>query len=119
MNAQNNPIPTIAEQNREAKPNGGGAAALLAAGIGSFGLAVLAILVDQVGALKNAMIFFRPTGPLSGVTTIAVLIWLAVWAILEWRWRKKTIRMGGIAAASLVLLVLALLLTFPPLADLF
>lgn len=108
-----------AEKISEAIPNGSGAAALLAAGIGSFALAVLAIAADQIAPVKNAMIFSKPTGPLSGVTTTAAFIWLVAWAVLEGRWRKKTVGTGRIAAASLVLLVLALLLTFPSLADLF
>jgi hypothetical protein len=107
------------EESREALPNGAGAAAVLAAGVGSFALAVLAILADHLASVKNAMIFFRPTGPLSGVTTVAVLVWLAAWATLNWRWRTKQIRMTPIATTAVMLLVLALLLTFPPVADLF
>lgn len=102
----------------EEMPNGSGAAALLAAGIGAFALSVLAIATDQIAWMKNPMVFYKPTGPLSGVTTSAIVIWLAVWAILEWRWRKKAVRIGRIALAAVSLLVLALLLTFPPLADL-
>jgi hypothetical protein len=119
MNATARAIPGAAEKNTEPVRNGGGAAALLAAGIGSFALAMLAIAGDQIAAVKNAMIFSRPTGPLSGVTTTAILIWLAAWAVLEWRWRKKTVAMGRVAWAAAGLLVLALLLTFPPVADLF
>lgn len=103
----------------DALPNGSGGAAVLAAGIGSFVLAVVAIAADRIAGLGKLMIFYRPTGPLSGVTTSAIVVWLAVWAVLEWRWRKKTVAMGRIGAAALVLLILGLLLTFPPLADLF
>lgn len=108
-----------AQPMEESVPNGSGAAAILAAGIGSFALAVLAIATDQIAWMKHAMMFYTPTGPLSGVTTSAVALWLVVWAVLEWRWRKKTVGMGGVSAASLVLLILSVLLTFPPLADLF
>ncbi len=99
-------------------PNGPGAAAILAAGIGCFALGVLAVVADRVVSFSRMMIFYRPTGPLSGVTTSAVLVWLFAWAVLEWRWRKKTVNSGRIAAAALVLLGLGLLLTFPPFADL-
>ncbi len=99
-------------------PNGPGAAAILAAGIGCFALGVLAVVADRVVSFGRMMIFYRPTGPLSGVTTSAVLVWLFAWAVLEWRWRKKTVNSGRIAAAALVLLGLGLLLTFPPFADL-
>jgi len=102
-----------------APPNGSGAAAVLAAGIGSLALAVVAIAGDRIAGFGKLMIFYRPTGPLSGVTTSAIVVWLMAWALLEWRWRKKSVALGKIAAAALVLLILGLLLTFPPLADLF
>jgi hypothetical protein len=104
-----------------AKPmaNGSGAAAVLSAGVGSFSLAVLAIAADQSQAVKSLMNFYHPTGPLSGVTTTSVLIWLVLWIVLEWRWRDRNLAMGRIGGIALVLLVLSLLLTFPPIADLF
>jgi hypothetical protein len=98
-------------------PNGSGAAALLSAGIGACALAILAIGADRVASLGRMMIFYKPTGPLSGVTTSAIIVWLIVWGILEWRWRKRNVRMNRVSVAAAVLLIVALLLTFPPLAD--
>lgn len=100
-------------------PNGSGAAALLSAGIGSFALAVLAIVADKSTLLKTHFIFYKPTGPLSGVTTTAILLWLTTWTILELRWQKKSVALARISAIALVLLVLSIALTFPPIADLF
>ena len=105
--------------NRSALTNGSGAAAILAAGIGSFSLALLACVGDKSAAVKNSLIFYKPTGPLSGVTTGAILIWLVSWGVLEWSWRNKTVSVGRIAAIALALLGLSLLLTFPPVVDLF
>jgi hypothetical protein len=99
-------------------PNGGGAAALLAAGIGSFMVAFFAILADKVSAVKSAMIFYKPTGPLSGVTTCAIVVWLVAWALLHRRWHRRMVALGPVTKAALVLLGLSLLLTFPPIADL-
>jgi hypothetical protein len=99
-------------------PNGSGAAAVLSAGIGSFVLAVLATAADKLPAIKALLVFYKPTGPLSGVTTVSVLVWLAVWLILDRRWQARTVALGRVGAAALVLLVLSLLLTFPPVADL-
>lgn len=99
--------------------NGSGAAAILAAGIGSFALAVLACAGDKSAAIKNSLIFYKPTGPLSGVTSTAIVIWPLTWGILEWRWRNRTVAVGRINAVALVLLGLSLLLTFPPVVDLF
>jgi len=100
-------------------PNGSGAAALLAAGIGCFALAVLAVAGDASPFLKCLLIFYRPTGPLSGVTTVTLLVWLACWAILEQCWRKRTVALGRVSTIALALLGMSLLLTFPPIADLF
>ena len=100
-------------------PNGSGAAAILSAGIGFFALAVLALAGNQSASAKNLLVFYKPTGPLSGVTTVAILIWLFTWGILEWRWRNRTVAVGRTNAIALILLGLSLLLTFPPLVDLF
>ena len=100
------------------RTDGSGAAALLAAGIGSFAVAAIAFAADKSPAIKAAFIFYKPTGPLSGITTTAILIWLIVWAALHLRWQKRTVALGAIGTTAYVLLILALLLTFPPLADL-
>ncbi len=99
--------------------NGSGAAAILSAGAGCFVLAVLAILGDKSAVIRRSLVFYKPTGPLSGVSTVAILVWLVTWAILERSWRKKTLPAGRISAMALALLVLGLILTFPPVADLF
>ena len=98
--------------------NGSGGAAILAAGVGAFVLGVLAVAADKSLAVKSALVFYRPTGQLSGVTTTAILIWLITWGLLEWRWRHKTVALRRINLTALVLLGLSLLLTFPPVADL-
>jgi hypothetical protein len=99
--------------------NGGGAAAVLAAGIGSFLVALFALVADKSAAIKSAMIFYKPTGPLSGVTTCAMAAWLIAWIVLHRRWHSRKVTMGRVRAAALVLLALGVLLTFPPIADLF
>jgi hypothetical protein len=100
-------------------PNGSGAAAILSAGIGSFMVAFFALAADKSATIKSSMVFYKPTGPLSGVTTSAILVWLISWAILELRWRNRAVSLARINAVALVLLGLSLLLTFPPVADLF
>jgi hypothetical protein len=105
--------------NAPALTNGSGAAAILAAGVGTFALAVLACVSDKSAAVKSSLIFYKPTGPLSGVTTAAIVIWFFIWGILEWRWRTKTVAVGRMTTVALALLGLSLLLTFPPVAELF
>jgi len=99
--------------------NGSGAAAILSAGIGAFVLAVVALAADNSAALKSMLTFYKPTGPLSGVTTTSILVWLVTWAILEWRWAKKSVALGRVSILAFTLLALSFLLTFPPIADLF
>jgi hypothetical protein len=67
VNTSGSTAPTI--------PNGSGAAAMLAAGIGSFVLAIIALAGDKSVPIKNSLNFYKPTGPLSGVTTVAIVVW--------------------------------------------
>jgi hypothetical protein len=63
------------------------------------------------------MSFYKPTGPLSGVTTYAIVFWLAAWALLHWFWSRRSIKVGYVTVAAFVLLFPGLLLIFPPIAD--
>ena len=110
MNTSESSIPVI--------PNGSGAAAMLAAAIGSLVLAVIALAGDKSVPIKNSLNFYKPTGPLSGVTTVAIVVWLAAWGFLEWRWGKRTVAMSRINRVSVAILALSILLTFPPVIDL-
>jgi hypothetical protein len=110
---------TPAPSDNPALTNGSGAAAIFSAGVGCFVLAVLAILGDKSALIQGSLVFYKPTGPLSGVSTAAILVWLVTWAILEWSWRKKTVPARRINAIALALLLLSLILTFPPVGDLF
>lgn len=99
-------------------PNGAVAAAILSAGIGCCALGILAVIGDGSAAAARWLTFYLPTGPLSGVTTTAILAWLVSWLVLARRWRSKTVSIAKVNAVAFVLLGLSLLLTFPPLADL-
>ena len=103
-------------QNRTA--NGPVAAAVLSCGLGCFLLGVLAVAADGSKGLAAALNFYNPSGPLSGVTTVAIALWLLCWAILAARWKNKPVAFGKIAGAAFTLLALSLLLTFPPFGDL-
>ena len=94
--------------------NGPAGAAILAAGVGCCMLGLLACAADISKSLAELLTFYAPTGPLSGVTSSAILFWLATWFMLAKRWRAKTVAIGKINAAAFALLGLGLLLTFPP-----
>ena len=110
---------STASPDEKMTPNGAGAAAILAAGIGSFLVAFFAVVADKSAGIKSLMIFYRPTGPLSGVTTCAIVVWLAAWLVLHAQWKNRNLALGRVGAIAFVLLGLGLLLTIPPLADLF
>ncbi len=99
-------------------PNGPGAAAILAAGIGSAAMGVLAFAGDASDAIGKALNFYNPTGTLSGVTTLAIIIWLIAWFVLARIWGTKTVDVVKINIVSFVLLAVGFLLTFPPFMDL-
>ena len=65
-----------------------------------------------------ALNFYHPSGPLSGVTTVAIALWLVCWAVLAIRWRNKTLAFGKVSVLAFLCLALGLLLTFPPFGDL-
>ncbi len=110
MNSSESSIPVI--------PNGSGAAAMLAAAFGCLALAVIAFAGDKSVPIKNSLNFYKPTGTLSGVTMVAIVVWFVAWGFLEWRWGKRTVAMSRINRISLAMLVLSILLTFPPIVDL-
>ena len=82
-------------------------------------MALLSIVADQSAIAKNLLAIYKPSGGLSGATTAAILIWLAAWAILEIRWRRRSVSLTRVNVIAFVLLGLSLLLTFPPVGDLF
>lgn len=98
-------------------PNGAGAAAILASGIGCATLGVLAFAGDASDAIGKALTFYNPTGALSGVTDIAIVAWLVAWFVLNRLWRGRTPPMFGINVVSFALLAVGFLLTFPPFMD--
>lgn len=98
--------------------NGPAAAAILAAGIGCFAVGAFALAGDAVPAIARLFTFYSPAGPLSGVTTSAIVVWLLSWFILSRRWHEKSVALGRVTAIAFVLLIFSVLLTFPPFMDL-
>jgi hypothetical protein len=99
-------------------PNGPGAAAILAAGIGCAVLGILALAGDASEAIGKALNFYNPVGTLSGVSTLAIVVWLVSWFVLARAWATKTVALTKVNIAAFVLLLVGLLLTFPPFMDL-
>ena len=108
----------MTEARQEASANGPGAAAILSAAVGCLTLGVLALTGDAFPAAAAALNLWKPTGPLSGVTDVAILVWLCCWLLLSRRWARRTVDLAKINWASLAMILAALLLTFPPTMDL-
>jgi hypothetical protein len=102
----------------DAMTNGSAAAAILSAGIGCAILGILALAGDASATIKNLLNFYNPTGALSGVTTIAIVIWLVSWLVLNRQWASKTVSLARVNTIAFVGLAIGLALTFPPIMDL-
>jgi hypothetical protein len=98
-------------------PNGSGAAAILAAGIGCAMLGVLALAGDASPTMSKLLILYNPTGALSGVTTVSIIVWLVSWAVLGRQWGTRTVNLARVNVVAFVGLAIGLLLTFPPFMD--
>ena len=82
-------------------------------GIGAFALGLIVIL-NEAGAFSVPAIY-APSGGVSGRTTLAVVIWLIAWAILHRLWKGREVPTGRVQTVTLVLTLLGIVLTFPPL----
>lgn len=98
--------------------NGPGAAALLAAGVGCAVMGIFALLGDAFKSAAHFFNFYNPTGPLSGVSTSAIVVWLLAWAILSKRWAKTDVNLQNVSVVAFVLLIIGFAFTFPPIMDL-
>lgn len=94
--------------------NGAAAAALLAAGIGSFALALLTVLGRYAGFVPPDL--YPPVGSLTGKVGLALLAWLVAWAALQARWGRggRRINLEKAFRATLLLTALGLLGTLLP-----
>ncbi len=99
-------------------PNGPGAAAVLAAGIGCFTLGFVSVLADKLPTVARGFSLYRPTGPLSGVSTASIAVWLLAWTILHYGWQRRNVNLRWTNGIAFLLLLCGALLTVPPIGDL-
>jgi hypothetical protein len=96
-----------------AKLDGPLAAALLAAGIGSFALGLFTTLAEASTAFRERLILDAGVGPLSGKTVWATVVFIIAWAVLAARLRNRDGILRSATTIFVVLTVLGLLGTFP------
>jgi len=99
-------------------PTGGAWAAVLAAAIGCACFGLVTDLSEMSKPVSKLLTFHTPTGDLSGKSTIGIVAWLLAWAILHALWSRRSIkRAAGITVLSVILLLLGLVLVFPPFVE--
>lgn len=89
-------------------------ASMIASGVGSFVLGVAIILTEMNADIKTALTWNSGVGPLSGKTGVSVIAFVLSWVILHYAFQRKGITLTNSFIITMVLLVLGLLLTFPP-----
>lgn len=92
--------------------NGAALAAFLAAGIGAFAVGFFVIL-NEAG-LFAAPALYGPAGGVTGRTTFAAVTWLIAWAVLHARWRNRQVASNRVFTATLALIAVGVVLSFPP-----
>ncbi len=96
----------------EPPTNGSAVAAVLAAAIGSIAMGAVVVL-NEAGVFA-APTLYGPAGGVTGRTALATLIWLVAWGVLHARWKSRDVPSRSAYALSIVLIVLGILGTFPP-----
>lgn len=114
--------PELAALNLQAKPDGPAAAAMLSAGIGIFMLGFFTTGAVISAGLKDFLAWWewgQGVGPLAGKSTVAVLIWLASWAVLYFIWKDKDVDLKKMFYIGNGLGILGAIMVFPPFFELF
>jgi hypothetical protein len=100
-------------------PNGPVAAALLAGGLGAATIGVMTVLATASAPIKNALNWWNPAGPLTGLALTGVIVFLVGWLALHLAVRGKNVSFARFATVAFILLAVGLIGTFPPFFDLF
>lgn len=109
----------MATKNETQVKNGPAAAALLAGGIAAVAYGIFIILAESIASVGNALNWYNPAGNLSGKTGMMIIVWLISWAGLHSQWKEKDVDFRKISTIALILLVVGVLLTVPPVFDFF
>jgi hypothetical protein len=89
-------------------------ASMIASGIGALVLGIAIVLSEVNASIKTFLTWNSGVGPLSGKTGVSVLAFVVSWIILHYAFQRKAISLTASFVVTVVLLVLGLLLTFPP-----
>lgn len=109
------------------RPSGAAVAATLAAGLGVLALAIAQVMSQASKSFNTAMQslgnLWMPgaagIGPYSGKETVALVVWLASWALLHRLFHTRELSIGRFGTFALVLVGIATTLLWPPVTELF
>lgn len=95
---------------------GEAAAAFLAGGIGCFIIGLLTTLAEipALIALKNALNWWDPAGPLTGKTGVGVIAFFIAWGVAHLLMKDREVNLKSYVITAAVLTALGFLGTFPP-----
>jgi hypothetical protein len=106
--------PATAAATSEAElPSGPAAALILAGGIAVFCMGLVTTLGEASTGIADALQWNDRVGPLSGKTLITVIVFTLAWVLLAALWRRSNPPLRSITIASVALIVLGLVGTFP------
>lgn len=116
MAAQVNAAPAVnpneIEENRRADQAMG--AAMIAAGVGSLALGLAIIGAEASAPIKAALTWSKGVGPLSGKVGVSMIAYVVSWLLLHNAMKGSNISLQRSFVVMLVLVILGVLLTFPP-----
>jgi hypothetical protein len=95
------------------------ASALLAAGIGCLVMGIVTTLSEALKPVADLLNLYKPTGPLSGKSLVAIIVWLAAWALLSRVSKGKQINTSKWIGCAMICVALGFITTFPLFFDMF
>lgn len=99
--------------------DGWAAAALVATGVGCAAMGIVTAAGAASPRIAAAMNWYNPVGPLSGKTLLASIIYFASWLVLARAFYGQNVRLRAVMVVTWTLIGIGLLLTFPPVFELF
>ena len=109
--------PEVDALHLDERPDGPGAAVMLAAGIGIFVLGLFTLLSEANVSIHDwleSLEFGRGVGPLAGKTILGTVGFFASWIVLGIAWRTKELDLRRWFWIALALGVVGAVMMFPP-----
>ncbi|MEW5988790.1 MAG: hypothetical protein AB1791_19365 [Chloroflexota bacterium] len=110
---------TLTTKETQNSTTGPAAAALIAGGIGALVIGLMTTGAEISEGLKNVLNWWNPAGPLVGKTGLGIIVWLISWFVLNRLWKDKAYDLGKAFTITLILIAVGLVLTFPPVFEIF